>query len=57
MIVTGDGSVETAAMAVRTAAFAYVVKPIRSEEFVDMARRALAQSRALKEREDLRQRI
>jgi len=57
VIVTGDGTVETAAMAVRTAAFAYVVKPIRSEEFVEMARRALAQARALKEREELRQRI
>lgn len=57
VIVTGDGTVETAAMAVRTAAFAYVVKPIRSEDFVDMARRALVQARALKEREELRQRI
>jgi signal transduction histidine kinase len=57
VIVTGDGTVETAAKAVRTAAFAYVVKPIRSEEFVDMAKRALVQARALKEREELRQRI
>jgi signal transduction histidine kinase len=57
VIVTGDGTVETAAKAVRTAAFAYVVKPIRSEEFVDMARRALAQARAFKEREELRKRI
>lgn len=57
VIVTGDGTVETAAMAVRTEVFAYVVKPIRAEEFVDIARRALTQARVLREREELRQRI
>jgi signal transduction histidine kinase len=57
VIITGDVTLETAISAVRTSAFAYVVKPIRSEEFVDVARRALAQSRAFQEREELRQRI
>lgn len=57
VIITGDVTLETAISAVRTSAFAYVVKPIRAEEFVDVARRALAQSRAFQEREELRQRI
>jgi len=57
VIITGDVTLETAISAVRTSAFAYVVKPIRSEEFVDVARRALTQSRAFQEREELRQRI
>lgn len=57
VIITGDVTLETAISAVRSSAFAYVVKPIRAEEFVDVARRALAQSRAFQEREDLRQRI
>ena len=57
VIITGDVTLETAISAVRTSAFAYVIKPIRSEEFIDVARRALAQSRAFQEREDLRQRI
>jgi signal transduction histidine kinase len=57
VIITGDVTLETAILAVRTSAFAYVVKPIRAEEFADVARRALAQSRAFQEREELRQRI
>lgn len=57
VIITGDVTLETAVSAVRTSAFAYVIKPIRAEEFVDVARRALAQSRAFQEREELRQRI
>ncbi|HEY5961152.1 MAG TPA: ATP-binding protein [Polyangiaceae bacterium] len=57
VIITGDVTLETAISAVRTSAFAYVVKPVRAEEYIDVARRALAQSRAFQEREHLRQRI
>ncbi len=54
VIITGDGTLESAINAVRSNAFSYVVKPIRAEDLVDTARRALAQARALKEREQLR---
>jgi len=57
VIITGDGTLESAINAVRTNAFAYVVKPIRSEELIDTARRALGQARAFQEREQLRREL
>jgi signal transduction histidine kinase len=54
VIVTGDGTLESAINAVRTSAFAYVVKPVRPEDFLDTARRALAQARSYREHEQLR---
>ncbi len=57
LIVTGDGSLESAIDAVRRSAFAYVLKPVRSEELIETAHRALAQSRAFREREQLRRKL
>ncbi len=54
VIVTGDGTLESAINAVRTSAFAYVLKPVRPEDLVDTARRALVQARAHREHEQLR---
>ena len=54
VIVTGDGTLESAINAVRTSAFAYVLKPVRPEDLLDTARRALAQARSYREHEQLR---
>ena len=54
VIVTGDGTLESAINAVRTSAFAYVLKPVRPEDLVDTARRALTQARGHREHEQLR---
>lgn len=54
VIVTGDSTLESAINAVRTSAFAYVLKPVRAEYLLDTARRALAQARTHREHEHLR---
>jgi len=54
VIVTGDGTIESAINAVRTSAFAYVLKPVRPEDLIDTAKRALAQARSHREHERLR---
>jgi len=54
VIVTGDGTLESAINAVRTSAFAYVLKPVRPEDLADTARRALVQARGYREHERLR---
>jgi len=54
VIVTGDGTLESAISAVRTSAFAYVLKPVCPEDLIDTARRALAQARSYREHEQLR---
>ena len=54
VIVTGDGTLESAINAVRTSAFAYVLKPVRPEDLIDTARRALHQARGHREHEQLR---
>jgi signal transduction histidine kinase len=54
VIVTGDGTLESAISAVRTSAFAYVLKPVRPEDLIDTAKRALAQARGYREHEQLR---
>jgi DNA-binding NtrC family response regulator len=38
VIVTGDGTLESAISAVRTSAFAYVLKPVRPEYLIDTAK-------------------
>lgn len=57
VIVTGDGTLESAISAVRTSAFAYVLKPVRPEDLVDTARRALVQARGHREHEQLRREL
>ena len=57
VIVTGDTAVESAIHAVKTGAFAYVLKPFRGAEFVETVRRAVAQSRLCREREQLRREL
>ncbi len=57
VIVTGDGTLESAINAVRTSAFAYVLKPVRTEDLVDTARRALVQARGHREHEHLRREL
>jgi signal transduction histidine kinase len=54
VIVTGDGTLDSAISAVRTSAFAYVLKPVRPEDLVDTAKRGLAQARSHREHEQLR---
>jgi signal transduction histidine kinase len=54
VIITGDATVESAILAVKEGAFAYVLKPVRGEDLLETARRALAQARLVKERESLR---
>lgn len=54
VIVTGDATLESAILAVKEGAFAYVLKPLRGEEILEVARRALAQARLVREREELR---
>ena len=54
VIVTGDGTLESAINAVRTSAFAYVLKPVHPEDLIDTARRALVQARGHREHERLR---
>ncbi len=54
VIVTGDGTLDSAINAVRTSAFAYVLKPVRPEDLIDTARRALVQARGHREHEQLR---
>lgn len=54
VIVTGDGTLESAINAVRTSAFAYVLKPVNPEDLIDTARRALVQARGHREHERLR---
>lgn len=57
VIVTGDTALESAIQAVRSGAFAYVLKPFRGAEFIDTVRRAVAQSRLRREREQLRREL
>jgi len=54
VIVTGDGTLDSAISAVRTSAFAYVLKPVRPEDLIDTAKRGLAQARSHREHEQLR---
>ena len=54
VMVTGDASVEGAIAAVRSAAFAYVLKPVSPPDLLETTRRALEQSALYRERERLR---
>ncbi|MBN1612127.1 MAG: response regulator [Polyangiaceae bacterium] len=54
VIITGDTTVQSAIRAVKTGAFAYVLKPFRGDELLETARRALAQAELCREREHLR---
>ncbi len=54
VMVTGNASVEGAIAAVRSAAFAYVLKPVSPPDLLDTTRRALEQSALYRERERLR---
>ncbi len=57
LILTGDATVESAINAVKTSAFAYVLKPFRVEELLETVRRALAQSRLCRDRDRLRREL
>lgn len=54
VIITGDTAIEGAVMAVREGSFGYLLKPFQPRELMDTARRAIAQSRLFREREELR---
>ncbi len=54
VIITGDATVESAINAVKSGAFAYVLKPFRGTELVETVRRAVAQAQLFREREHLR---
>ena len=54
VIITGDATVESAINAVKSGAFAYVLKPFRGTELIETARRAIAQAQLFREREHLR---
>jgi signal transduction histidine kinase len=57
VMVTGNASVEGAIAAVRSAAFAYVLKPVSPPDLLDTTRRALEQAALYRERERLRQQL
>ncbi len=54
VLITGDATVESAIAAVRGGAFSYIVKPFSAPDLLDVARRALDQVAAMRERERLR---
>jgi signal transduction histidine kinase len=57
ILMTGHATVESAAKAVDSGAFAFVLKPFRSSEFMLTARRALDQRAQRREREQLQRRL
>lgn len=57
ILMTGHATVESAAAAVDNGAFALVLKPFRSSEFMLIARRALDQVAQRREREELLERL
>ena len=57
ILMTGHATVESAAAAVDSGAFAFVLKPFRSSEFTLIARRALDQVAQRRERQELLHRL
>lgn len=57
ILMTGHATVESAAAAVDNGAFAFVLKPFRSSEFMLTARRALEQATQSREHQQLLQRL
>jgi len=57
ILMTGHATVESAAAAVESGAFAFVLKPFRSSEFMLIARRALDQAAQRRERQELLRRL
>jgi signal transduction histidine kinase len=57
ILMTGHATVESAAAAVDSGAFAFVLKPFRSSEFMLIVRRALDQAAQRRERQELLHRL
>lgn len=57
VLITGDATVDSAMAAVRSGAFAYVLKPLAPLEMLEIVRRALAQTAGALERERLQKEL